>query len=287
MGPRTRFPRRFFLLSTTAVLATACQTIPFLSTKATAPRGPEQTLDRYFTLLATGQYSDAENLMSPSFQARLGHDGTQTLLHSVDSARVTNVEDAVQWANGLGARLPSPPPDRREYLVTLEVAPSVDGKQSWSDGTNRRFVDLVRQGGRWLIDSIAASPGVLITGLPTKTQNQTTVVLPPSPLLLGPAPVDRAIYTARQDAADHGGIAWATDPVQVVHRDGPSFGLDSSDSAEILRRDTDPVSLVPRAFVVIHQGQRTYLVTLIQPIRSGPGGVWAIEAVATYSPLPD
>lgn len=282
MGDVTRSTRRIFSLSLLGAILGGCGTIPFITSKTPRDLTPRQTLDVYFSSLATDRSSNAESLMTTSFRARLGSQALQALLHSVRSVKITDAIDAISWANQLGAHLPSPPPDRREYLLTLQVEPSEAGRAAWSAGTNRRFVDLVLQNGQWRIDAIGVSPGSLITGQDDQASNRTTFVVPISPLRLGPAPVDRAIYTARQDAVAHGAIPWAVDPVEVVHHDGPSFGLNPSDSAEVLRRDVEPSSLVPRITVVVHQGADSYLVTLVQPMRAGTGGVWAIEDVERY-----
>lgn len=285
MGAVARCSRRFLVLASVALLIEGCgTTLPLVTAKA-PPLGPRQTIDRYFSLLASGHPEDARRLMTVSFQDRLGAAGVQQLLHSIQTVQVTGFIDAVAWANGLGAHLPGPPADRREYLVTLTIVPSPAGRRAWSAGVNRRFIDLLSQGGSWLIDAIGVRPGVLVTGQPPRPSDQTTLVIPVSPLRLGPAPIDRAIYSARQHAADHGAIPWSTDPIGVVHRDGPSFGLRPDDPAEIVRRDSDPATLVPRVLVLVHQGQRQYLVTVIQPIRPGRGGVWAIADLEPASPV--
>lgn len=278
--------RRLFLISSSVLVCAGCSTIPFAAGGKSTPLTPRQTLDTYFSYLGSSRYTDAERMMTTAFRERLGQEGMSALLHSVRSARVTEAVDAVEWANRLGARLPAPPADRREFLVTLEISPSPEGARSWSAGTNRRFIDLVRQNGSWKIDAIGVSPGILVTGEPVRADNQVAVVLPVAPLRLGPAPIDRAIYTARQNAVDRGAIAWATDPIEVVHHDGPSFGLNPDDPAQIVRRDADPASLVPRVLVQVRQGDSQYLVTLIQPIRSGEGGIWAIAEVEAYGSIP-
>ncbi|MGH2459631.1 MAG: hypothetical protein ACRDIY_12280 [Chloroflexota bacterium] len=282
MGDVARSTRRIFSFSLLGAILGGCGTIPFITSKTPRGLGPRQTLDAYFSSLASNQTSVAEGLMTASFRARLGRQELQDLLHSVRAVKITDAVDAVSWANQLGARLPSPPPDRREFLLTLDVDPTAAGRDTWSDGTNRRFVDLVLQNGQWRIDAIAVSPGPLITGRDGSAHDQTTFVVPISPLRLGPVTVDRAIYTARQDSVAHGAIPWAVDPVEVVHHDGPSFGLDPGDPARVLGRDVDPSSLVPRVSVVVHQGADAFLVTLVQPIRAGAGGVWAIADVTRY-----
>jgi hypothetical protein len=262
-------------------IGTGCQQLSYLTQKPIRVSDPRQAVSAYFSLVSASRFDEAEGLLSVAYREQLGSSRVQALLHSVSAAEVTDIVDAVAWANGLGAQLPAAPSDRREYLVTLRVDPSASGSSTWSNGTNRRFVDVVRQGGGWLIDAIDSRPGVLITGaarsLPTSTGS--TTVLPTTALHLGPAPIDRAIYTARQNAADRGQVPWAVDPVAVTHRDGPSFGIGPTDTADLVRVDQDPTTLVPRAVVSVQHGDQALAVDLIQPVRPGPGGVWAIASV--------
>ena len=243
---------------------------------------PGQTIQSYFALLGAKRLDDARGLLDPSFQDRLGKVAIDSLLHTVNSATVTEVVDAITWANQFGARLPSAPSDRREYLVTLRVDPSPDD-DNWSVGLNRRFVDLVQHDGVWRIDGIGVAPGTLITGqtLGITASGPSTIVIPVSPLRLGPAPIDPVIFEARQRSADRGEATWAIDPLQVARRDGPSFGIDPRDPIAVDGEDRDPVSLNSRTIVRVVRDAGPLLVTLEQPIRVGRGGVWAIASVRT------
>jgi hypothetical protein len=287
--PEIRLRRRHFVLSALLVGITACEPIPILAPVVSVDKAafadPQRAVTEYFALLNQADYAQAQSMLTADFQQRLGPSGVQALLHAFRAVRVTDVLDAVGWANEMGGALPAPPADRREYLVTLQVQPATGDSDGWSPGTDRRFIDLVNQLGSWRIDAIGTSPGVLITGKPpvALTNAPETVVLPNSPLRLGPEPVDRVIYTLRQKAADRGQLSWATDPRQVVHRDGPSFGLDATDPATLVQQDNDPVTLLPRAQVRVLQQMQRYLVTLEQPIKTGPGGVWAITNLAVDS----
>ena len=49
----------------------------------------------------------------------------------------------------------------------------------------------------------------------------------------------------------------------------------------------DPITLVPKASVLVAHSDRPLLVTVEQPIRPGPGGVWAIAAVKVAPPFLD
>jgi len=289
LGKDALFTRRFVLYAAAAALTTGCSTVSILdgqvlNGKARAGRSPQETLDDFFAFLSSQRYDQARLLLSQSFQARLGPEGVSGILHAFHSVQVVDLVDAVAWANGLGAHLSNPPSDRREYLVTLQVEPSESGSRSWPIGVARRFIDLLWQDHMWKIDAIGISPGIVVTGSPpVSTPNPASgakaVVLPIESLRYGSIPVDRAIYIARQSAVERGLIPWATDPVEVVHHDGASFGIEPSARANLAGRDVDPNTLIPRAEVEVQQNGQALVVTLIQPIQTGPKGVWAIAEI--------
>lgn len=282
MGNSPRHHRRAFLVSSLLLAVTGCRQLAPIATKKTNPPDPQETVRAYFSFLSEDRFDDAKDLMTSGFLSRLGSAEVQTVLHSVRTAQVTDIVDAVDWANRLGAQLPRGPTDRREFLVTLSVQPTPEAGKTWSSGTNRRFIDLLKQDGMWRIDGIGASPGLLITGkspVSAGSSRNMTAMIPVEPLRLGSVPVDRAIYAARQGAADRGILPWAFDPIQVVHRDGPSFGINPSDAASLIGRDTDPVTLLPRANVLVHHGNMMLVVTLEQLFRAGPTGTWSITAL--------
>ncbi len=282
--------RRFLAASALTLVTTGCGRLVILRPADANPQKPEDAISDYFKLVSDQRYDDAASLLSTSFQAQLGPNGLNTWLRSIQTAQVTALEDAVAWAENLGAHLPNPPADRREYLVTLNVTPTSTTSKTWSDGMNRRFVDLVYQDKLWQIDAVGIIPGVLVTGQPaaseTATSGPKTAVIPVAALHVGPAPVDKIIYQARQNAVAKGVIPWATDPVQVVHHDGPSFGIRPDSLASLVGTDKDPSTLLPRATVSVVQDNQPLLVTLVQPIKSGSGGVWAISAIAIGSKSP-
>ena len=280
------FSRRSFTFAAVAALTTGCSSLSVLDGKSRANRGPKETLDDYFALLTAKQYDQASNLLSQSFRSRLGPSGVDSLLHAFRSVQVIDLVDAITWANGLGAHLSAAASDRHEYLVTLQVQPSETGSHTWPTGVARRFIDLLWQDQMWKIDAIGISPGVVVTGIQpsasstyTNVAGNAAVVIPSEPLKVGPVPVDRAIYTARQDAVGRGLIPWATDPIEVVRHDGPSFGINPSDNARTVGRDVDPTTLVPRSEVIVEQGGQSLAVILLQPIQAGPKGVWAISEI--------
>jgi len=281
-----RYPRRAIVVASCTLLLSGCASVSSLLSKPVAESDPRKTIDDYFALLSQDRYAEAKSLLTFGYQSRLGSASLSAVLHSIRSATVSDAVDAIAWANGLGARLPAPPADRREFLVTLQIQPTTSGQADWSAGLNRRFVGLLRGGPGWQIDYIDSSPGLLVTGQPATPADNSVhaAVIPVASLHLGPAPIDRVIFAARQSAADRGGIPWATDPVQEALHDGPSFGWNSSDAARLVSRDQDPTTLLPRAVVEVRHGSQVIQVTLVQPIRSGKGGVWAIARVELAPP---
>jgi hypothetical protein len=248
---RTAAIRRRGVLAGIAVFAvTGCGGLPSLSaglsTKKSVAVDPQETVRSYFALISQGRLDAARSLLSHALQQRLGAPAVDSLLHSLTSARVVELVDAIQWVNQLGAHLPNAPADRREYLVTLQVDPS-PRSTTWVAGTNRRFIDLVQVSSGWLIDSIDITPGQLITGKAPGTEATGPVMtIPVAALRLGPTPMDPVIFAARQRAADRGAAPWAVDPVEVTRRDGPSFGVDPRNSLRLDGEDRDPVTLASR-----------------------------------------
>jgi hypothetical protein len=283
---RTTAIRRRGVLAGIAVFAvTGCSALPAgLTTKKAVAADPAETVRSYFALISQGRLDAARGLLSPALQERMGAASVNSLLHSMTSARVTDLVDAIQWVNQLGARLPNAPADRREYLVTLQVDPSPQST-IWTAGTNRRFIDLLNANNAWLIDNIDITPGQLITGKAPGTEASGPVMtIPVAALRLGPTPVDLVIFAARQRAADRGAVPWAIDPVEVTRRDGPSFGIDPRNSLRLDGEDRDPVTLASRKIVRVARDPDPLLVSLEQPIRTGPGGVWAIESISLAPP---
>jgi hypothetical protein len=65
-----------------------------------------------------------------------------------------------------------------------------------------------------------------------------------------------------------------------------SFGIAPDDEATMEAPDVDPVTLVPRVRIKVTHGDLPLQVTVVQPIRTGPGGVWAISQVRVVPPYP-
>ena len=96
---------------------------------------------------------------------------------------------------------------------------------------------------------------------------------------MGPITIDRIIYQGRQNAVDRGLIPWAVDPVQVVQRDGISFGIKPASPTALVGTKSDPATLGTSATVSVSQDGLALLVGLVQPVRVGARGVWAIDSI--------
>jgi len=76
-----------------------------------------------------------------------------------------------------------------------------------------------------------------------------------------------------QDQVDRGHEVWRLDPVEVARRDGRMAGFRLTDEFRLFGVEAG-IALVEAA----HQG-RVYFIRLQQPVRAGPGGIWAIDAI--------
>jgi len=88
----------------------------------------------------------------------------------------------------------------------------------------------------------------------------------------------RAAYL--QEKADGGEEVWRLDPVEVAKRDGRMLGFRLSDQFEL-------EELVPQgsgsgsgeALVRAVHGEQRYLLQLVQPVKTGEGGIWMLNSV--------
>jgi hypothetical protein len=94
--------------------------------------------------------------------------------------------------------------------------------------------------------------------------------------LVGPFPdIEPARLT--QQAVDAGHDPWRLDPREVARTAGTTLGFADTDALEL-------ASQGPGVAVVhlVHDGT-TYQMQLVQPVRVGPTGIWAVDAVQRTS----
>ncbi|MHB9144196.1 MAG: hypothetical protein ACYC5Y_02550 [Symbiobacteriia bacterium] len=100
-------------------------------------------------------------------------------------------------------------------------------------------------------------------------------------LRTGSVPMDPVHLKGVQAAADAGRNPASLQPVETVRSAAADLGLDLQQDAVRLDYAVAPGagSGASEAYVdVLHAG-REYVVQLIQPVRSGPGGIWAVNSV--------
>lgn len=104
------------------------------------------------------------------------------------------------------------------------------------------------------------------------------------PVRVSPVHLDRERQAWLQGLADAGREVWRRDPLEVARREGRMFGLRLSDGFRLRAVEEAPprAGLRPgagRATVeVAHEGEK-YEIALVQPVRPGDRGIWAIESV--------
>ncbi|PWI58911.1 hypothetical protein [Sulfoacidibacillus thermotolerans] len=82
-----------------------------------------------------------------------------------------------------------------------------------------------------------------------------------------------------QKFVDRGRNQWRLDPVRTARIVGRIFGLEPTDRYTLYQTYYDPGASVHYADVIVQHNSCRYLVELIQPVRQGPTGVWAVESI--------
>lgn len=94
-------------------------------------------------------------------------------------------------------------------------------------------------------------------------------------ILTHPIFVDEERSAHLQDVVDAGEDAFRTDPLEVAAFDGRMAGFTIDDVFELETLDREAGAAV----VTVVRGENTYAIHLVQPVRTGEGGVWVIDAV--------
>ncbi|WP_067931817.1 hypothetical protein [Alicyclobacillus kakegawensis] len=87
-------------------------------------------------------------------------------------------------------------------------------------------------------------------------------------------------YTRIQHSADAGRNLWRLDPIRTAQVVGSqSLGFRPNDVYTFVERYRDPGSGLQHAIVRVQHGPCRYVVTLYQPVRQGPRGIWVMHFV--------
>ena len=83
-----------------------------------------------------------------------------------------------------------------------------------------------------------------------------------------------------QTSVDNGSQPWRLDPVMVASADGVRYGFSIEDTYRLSKEPAiGEGSGTGEAEVEIDHGGKTFVVQLIQPVKTGDDGVWAINSI--------
>lgn len=95
---------------------------------------------------------------------------------------------------------------------------------------------------------------------------------------------DKETLKEIQKKVDNGTQSWRLDPVEVAERESSRFGFQETDTFTLASKEKDKRQNTSIALVVAKHGDDQYILKLIQPIKSGPEGIWITYSVATKLP---
>lgn len=103
----------------------------------------------------------------------------------------------------------------------------------------------------------------------------------PAPVRTGSVSIDLAKLKQLQVEVDRGHKPGNLDPEEVVREAGQGLGLDPAADTVRLEQTTaqGQGSGGDEAYVYVLHAGREYVVQLIQPVKPGPGGIWAVNSV--------
>jgi len=101
------------------------------------------------------------------------------------------------------------------------------------------------------------------------------------PIETGLVRLDYDLLELAQKRVDGGAENWRTRPESAVCQEARLVGFTGYEEYNLLLADSgQPQSRSPRAvFQVTADDNSTYEVTLVQPVRTGPGGIWTVAEV--------
>lgn len=83
-----------------------------------------------------------------------------------------------------------------------------------------------------------------------------------------------------QDFVNRGGNPWRLNPVETAKVVGTSkLGLNPADIFVLFSKYVDFGSGLHHAVIHVHHGPCRFLMDLYQPVKQGPGGIWAVQTV--------
>lgn len=188
------------------------------------------------------------------------------------------------------------PPETR--LLSLSIASGVAYVNFSGEVQNRRYGGSAGEGLLLyaVVNSLAELPGInkvqfLVEGNKLETLFGHIEIMEPlgpswsmvkgEKVKLGPVAVDFRRAQELQNSVDNGHQPWRLDPVQVVLEEGRQLGFDpTADRFSLLSKTpVEEGSGTGVAIVEAVQNNKAYLVQLVQPVKQGNAGIWAIKSV--------
>jgi hypothetical protein len=74
-------------------------------------------------------------------------------------------------------------------------------------------------------------------------------------------------------------MPWRLDPLEVVREEGPKLGFSPTDRFELVSQAPGAASGTNHATIRATHAGRAYEIQLIQPVKIGRNGIWAINDV--------
>lgn len=118
------------------------------------------------------------------------------------------------------------------------------------------------------------------TNTNTSTTNENTNKAL-SEITLGAVENDFTELETIQESVDGGSQPWRLDPLHVAMSDGVALGFDqdNDDFTLVSKIEIGEGSGTGEAEVEVVHGETTYIIQLIQPVKQGSEGIWAINSV--------
>ncbi|MEA3342070.1 MAG: hypothetical protein U9R15_19060 [Chloroflexota bacterium] len=105
----------------------------------------------------------------------------------------------------------------------------------------------------------------------------TGTPLPPGEVYVGEVELDMDALEQLQETVDQGHQPWRLDPLEAARDEGRNLGFDPVQDTFELLPSPDPAT--GEAQVLVLHGESFYVVHLLQPVRVGSDGIWAIVRV--------
>lgn len=88
-----------------------------------------------------------------------------------------------------------------------------------------------------------------------------------------------SFFQELQSKVDQGDQTWRLDPVQVAKNNGDQYGFIKTDEFKLENKQLTQDGNNKLAFVVASHNGEDYIIQLVQPVKLGSNGIWAIQKI--------